>query len=156
MGNNMSGICCHNDYAVKGGENDIQLFKKEFQKARYEDDENSPHPKVKFHKNIFEKQFKDNSLKQNSFQNSQIEYRNRLEKLNEFHENNPSLLLSLKVLNSNVTNKQKGETIQINCLGLIDKGQRDGFVYFGFTDKTGNDRIDFELPVQNVDIEGNM
>jgi hypothetical protein len=156
MGGNMSGICCHNDYAVKGGENDLQLYKKEFPNVRYEEDENSPNPKLKFKKNFLEKQLKDNSLKQNSFQNSHIEYRNRIEKLNDFHENNPSLVLSLKVLNSNLTNIHKGEVISLNCLGLVEKVQGDGLIYFGFTDKSGNERIDYELPQQNLEIEGNM
>ena len=151
----MSGMCCQNNYTIKSGEADIDLFKRKTIKVRLEEEQNITNSKPKNQKDILEKHLKDNSFKQTSLQNSRVENKNRLDKLKEIFESNASPLLNLTVINSNVNSIQKGDLLTINCLGLVGSESKDGYVFFGFSDEISDERIDFQLPIQNTDLESN-
>lgn len=146
MGGNMSGICCDSNSTSRGLETDIILFKKELKETRNNQDESMM--KRKKHKDLLDKHMRDHSFKQNSFSNLD---KNRIERLYEYSESNTDIMLTLKVLNSNLSQIKKGEEIKINCLGLVSSEFQDGLVYFGCTDGTFKERIDYFFPVPNED-----
>jgi hypothetical protein len=148
MGGNISGLCCQNENVIKIGEDDLQLYKKESKKHRLDDEDSIP--RLKIQKDVLEKHLKDNSFKQNCLSNSQIE-KERVRKYKDYFKYHQSVLLTLKILNSNLDTINKGEVIRINCMGLLEGISKDGRVLFGHIDN--KNRIDYDLPFQSSDQE---
>jgi hypothetical protein len=108
---------------------------------------------------------KDSSFK-NNLSTGRIDQHERINKLAEVIKSEPSLTLTLKVLNSS-SNIVKGTMISINCLGLVEasdssnttnRKEKDGFVYFGYYADNSTkelDTIDFNIAISKSSAEKN-